>query len=242
LTALVSELIQAPGGVCVLPLLRRLRRKARELQRTQGDWRSIVDGLRPQTARLWRSMPAAERRRFLERLRPFWEVHRHRMAPGVAAAFQDLLAREAVQLVAGRVEAVRAADEGVRLVVRLRAGNRLIEMDTCWVINCTGPLPSNSVESNPVIGSLLNSGVLRADDLALGIETTPDGNAIAANGQAVSDLYVIGTLRKSTDWESTAVPELRNQAMAAAEAILNAPGWPVLRTIHPDDVPMRNAG
>jgi uncharacterized NAD(P)/FAD-binding protein YdhS len=34
------------------------------------------------------------------------------------------------------------------------------------------------------------------------------------------DLFVIGTLRKPSVWESTAVPELRNQAAAVAECVL----------------------
>jgi uncharacterized NAD(P)/FAD-binding protein YdhS len=220
LTPMVSELVAAPGGVRAQRLLRLLRRKVRELAATGADWRCVVDGLRPHTARLWQSMPPAERRQFLVRLRPFWEVHRHRMALAVAENFQALLARGEVRLVAGCVESAQAEADVVRLVLRQRGGDRLIESDTSWVINCTGPLPSNSVESNPVIGSLLISGMLRPDELSLGIETTLTGNAIAADGREVADLYLVGTLRKSTDWESTAVPELRNQAAAAAEGVL----------------------
>jgi uncharacterized NAD(P)/FAD-binding protein YdhS len=165
-------------------------------------------------------MPLTERQRFLARLRPFWEVHRHRMALAVAEPFHALLARGDVRLVSGRVESASAEGETVRLVIRERGSDRLIESSTSWVINCTGPLPSNSVDSNPVIGSLLVSGVIRPDELSLGIETTINGNAIAENGQEVADLFLVGTLRKSTDWESTAVPELRSQAAAAAERVL----------------------
>jgi uncharacterized NAD(P)/FAD-binding protein YdhS len=224
LTSLVSELVAAPGGVRAQTLLRSLRRKVRALAPAGGDWRSVVDGLRLHTALLWRSMAPAERRRFLARLRPFWEVHRHRMALAVAEPFRALLARGEVRLVAGRVESAQADGEGVRLVVRQRGSDRLIEWNTSWVINCTGPLPSNSVESNPVIGSLLVSGVLRPDELSLGIETTHNGNAIAVDGRVVPDLFLVGTLRKPTDWESTAVPELRNQAAAAAEGVLDLVG------------------
>src|SRR5262249_11986885 len=153
------------------------------------DWRSVVDGLRPHTAPLWQSMSSAERQQFLSRLRPFWEVHRHRMALAVAEPFRALLERGAVRVVAGRVESAGAADEVVRLLVRQRGSDRLIESDAAWVINCTGPLPSNSVESNPVIGSLLVSGWLRSDELALGIDTTHSGNAIAEDGREVADLF-----------------------------------------------------
>jgi uncharacterized NAD(P)/FAD-binding protein YdhS len=227
LNLLVSQLIAAPGGVSAHGLLRQLRRKVRELEPAGGDWRSVVDALRPHTTPLWRSMPLAERQRFLARLRPFWEVHRHRMASAVAEPFHALLARGEVRLVAGRVESAQADNEIVRLIVRQRGSNQVIESATSWVINCTGPLPSNSVESNPVIGSLLVSGILRPDELSLGIETTRNGNAIAADGRIVRDLFLVGTLRKSTDWESTAVPELRNQAAAAADGVLGLLAHPM---------------
>ncbi len=50
------------------------------------------------------------------------------------------------------------------------------------------------------------------DELGLGIETTIRGNAINARGEEIPDLFVVGTLRKPAFWESTAVPELRQQA------------------------------
>ncbi len=220
LSSFVSELIAAPGGVHTGILLRQLRRKVRELAPAGVDWRSIVDGLRPHTALLWQSMAPAQRHVFLSRLRPFWEVHRHRMALAVAEQFHAQLASGAVNLLTGHVESAKAEGDVVSLVIRPRGGDRLIESDASWVINCTGPSPSNSVESNPVIGSLLVSGFLRPDELALGIDTTLDGNAIAADGREVPDLFLVGTLRKSTDWESTAVPELRRQAASAAEGVV----------------------
>src|SRR5262249_22489026 len=149
LTSLVSQLVSAPGGVRTLTLLRQLRAKVHELTATGGDWRGVVDGLRPHTARLWQSMPPAERRRFPCGLRPFWEVHRHRMALAVAGSFRELVERGEVRLVAGCVESALADGEGVKLGVRLHDTDRLTELGASWVINCTGPLPSNSVESNP---------------------------------------------------------------------------------------------
>jgi uncharacterized NAD(P)/FAD-binding protein YdhS len=241
LSSMVTEVIAAPKGVHVLTLLRRIRSKVYELAQSGGDWRSVVDGLRPHTALLWRSMPAAERQKFLTRLRPFWEVHRHRMALAVAEPFRAMVDRGDVRLVAGRVESAQAEDEIVRLVVRPRGSDRLIESETSWVINCTGPLPSNSVESNPVIGSLLVSGMLRPDELALGIETTINGNAIAQDGNEVDDLFLVGTLRKSTDWESTAVPELRKQASAAAEAVINLLSQRMRRSTRSDDTSAKKA-
>jgi uncharacterized NAD(P)/FAD-binding protein YdhS/predicted metal-dependent enzyme (double-stranded beta helix superfamily) len=221
LTDWVRELAAAPESLRARSLARGLRRRAREASAVGGDWRGVVDGLRPHIPALWRAMPPAERRRFLERLRPFWEVHRHRMARTVADRVADLHNRGQLRVVAGRLEAVRATEELVNLTVRPRGTDRPTAVAAAWVINCTGPLPSNSVEANPVVGSLLVSGFLRPDDLLLGVETTADGQAVAADGRPVEDLFVVGTLRKPADWESTAVPELRQQAAGAAEKLLH---------------------
>ena len=96
----------------------------------------------------------------------------------------------------------------------------MLELPAKWVVNCTGPAVANSAESNPVIGSLLIHGWLRPDELGLGIETDVGGSAIDANGHSAPDLFVVGTLRKPALWESTAVPELRNQAAAVADLVL----------------------
>ena len=64
--------------------VRAVVRAARDAEASGDDWRSVVDGLRPVTQALWRSLPASERRQFLRRTARLWEVHRHRMAPAVA--------------------------------------------------------------------------------------------------------------------------------------------------------------
>lgn len=220
LQSLVADLVAMPGGVSVRTVFRMLRDKVRLLARAGVDWRSVVDGLRPHTAALWKAMPTNERRRLLARLRVFWEVHRHRMASAVAERFSGMVERGEVRVVAGSVEAATADFDAVRLTIRERGGNRHFEMLAGWVINCTGPTPSNSAESNPVIGSLLVDGWLRRDELALGIETADDGNAIDAGGNEVRDLLVVGTLRKPALWESTAVPELRLQAATVGERVV----------------------
>jgi uncharacterized NAD(P)/FAD-binding protein YdhS len=227
LQPLVAEMVANPEGVHVPTLLRKVRGLIRELARPtpgrgEGDWRVVVDGLRPHTETLWRATSIAQRRKFLRHVRPFWESFRHRMPSSVAEKFRMLMDHGDVRLIAGRVELAQADNLGkiVRLILRERGTERLFEASAAWVINCTGPMPSNSVESNPVIGSLVVSGLVRPDELALGVETSPGGNAVAEDGCEVSDLFVVGTLRKPASWESTAVPELRNQAASVADRII----------------------
>ena len=218
--ALVDELLAAAGGVTLKMLFRAVRQRVRVGTEVGEDWRGVIDGLRPHTARIWRAMPMSERRRFLTELRPYWEVHRHRMAVGVAQRFNRMLDSGAVRMVTGQVASAHAEEDSVRLYVRDRGDGRLLELLSAWVVNCTGPTASNSAESNPAIGSLLVQGLVRPDELELGLETTADGNAIDVTGAMASDLFVVGTLRKPASWESTAVPELRVQAQIVAERAL----------------------
>lgn len=220
LKPLVADLLAIPGGVRALDLSRRIRQKVRELAPQGVDWRAVVDGLRPHTAALWQAMSTDERQKFITRLRPFWEVHRHRMALSIGERYGELSDCDWVHLLAGRVISAQSDGNEVRLVIAERGSNRLIEIDAAWVVNCTGPAPSNSPAANPAIGSLLVDGHVRPDDLRLGIETMDNGNPISRDGQVVPDLFVVGTLRKPFYWESTAVPELRAQAAAVAEQVL----------------------
>jgi uncharacterized NAD(P)/FAD-binding protein YdhS/predicted metal-dependent enzyme (double-stranded beta helix superfamily) len=228
---LVTELSQANGGVRALALLRGFR-KALAAQSAAGrDWRGVVDGLRPHTAKLWSGMPAGERRRFLARLQPFWEIHRHRMALGIAERFGDLRDCDWVRRAAGRIVSVQAEADAVQVLVAERGTGKLLEIDADWVVNCTGPTPSNTAAANPAIGSLLVDGWLLPDELGLGVETDAAGQPLAADGSAVADLFVVGTLRKPALWESTAVPELRVQAAEAARlAVALLQGRPATAT------------
>jgi uncharacterized NAD(P)/FAD-binding protein YdhS len=138
----------------------------------------------------------------------------------VAEKFSALMKSGAVKILPGRVESVAADADQLRLLVRNRADGKKTELTAGWVVNATGPSPSNSAAANPAIGSLLIQGLLSVDELNLGVRTTPNGNAINGDGRPVDDLLVVGTLRKPDLWESTAVPELRTQAANAARQIM----------------------
>jgi uncharacterized NAD(P)/FAD-binding protein YdhS/predicted metal-dependent enzyme (double-stranded beta helix superfamily) len=217
---LVNRLLSTPKGLRALAATRLLRREIRTATAAGGDWRSVIDGVRPHTATIWNALSTHERRTFLTHLRPFWEVHRHRLAPTIANRLRSLLDNGDVAVVAGRVTSAVAGEKVVRLTVRDRGADTVKTFDAGWVVNCTGPVPSNCAESNPAIGSLLVHDCLKHDELSLGLETTGDGKAVDAAGRESPDLFVVGTLRKPASWESTAVPELRQQAADVSEHVL----------------------
>ena len=224
LGGLAADCLGAAGGPRIRDLFRRVRAAADAASAEGADWRSVIDGLRPHTARLWAAANGAERRRFLRHVRPLWEVVRHRMAPEHGGRLDAWRRDGLLEILAGRIDVVTADTTGVRLAVRRRGSDERLTLAAAWVVNCTGPEPSNRAEANPAIGSLLLQGWAAPDELNLGLLTDADGRAVTAAGEVVPDLHVVGTLRKPAAWESTAVPELRGQAEAVATRIVSRLG------------------
>lgn len=220
LEAWISQQIHAVPRISLATLSRRLRRLTKAHQEQGGDWRSIVDGLRPHLSRIWNSFDSQQRQDFLRRLRPFWEVHRHRMAPEIAQKFIQAQSRGWLRQRVGRVSRVNVVNDEIQVEWRGTDRAPTTPMTVEWVINCTGPGPSNTAVSNPAIGSLLRAGWVRPDPLALGLDIDETGRVFTRSNERLDNLLVLGTLRKPQLWESTAVPELRHQAAGIARYIL----------------------
>ncbi len=209
------------GSFPEAPTVRGILRWIREQGRAAG-WRSAMDKLRPRVQDLWLSLNDSERRRFLRHARPYWDAHRHRIAPQLGRFLESLFESGRLRLSAGRLEKLEAApEEGLRAVLRLRRG----ETETIsakWLVNCTGPEARPDKSGDPLIQSLLACGLARPDPLGLGFMTAENGAVIGTDGRAAADLYTIGSWRKGGLWESIAVPELRVQALELA-SLLTAP-------------------
>jgi uncharacterized NAD(P)/FAD-binding protein YdhS len=178
-----------------------------------GEWRTVVDSLRPVTQQVWRSLPVAEKSRFLERHARRWEAHRHRMAPRVAERLRALLASGALRVAAGGVEAIEPA--GDRLAVR--AGGETLVVG--GAINATGPAWDCRRGDSELVAFLLRSGAAEPGPLGLGLRTDPAGALLDSHGHASRTLFTLGALRRGELWETTAVPEIRAQATELAARI-----------------------
>jgi uncharacterized NAD(P)/FAD-binding protein YdhS len=99
--------------------LAQVVRDVRALARQVPDWRQAVDALRPITNDLWQALDDNGRDRFVRHLARYWEVHRHRIAPGVAAQLEALKTDGRLVIRAGTVRDVPAGHT---------------------IVNCTGPV------------------------------------------------------------------------------------------------------
>jgi uncharacterized NAD(P)/FAD-binding protein YdhS len=193
-------------------LLRSIRAQAAAAAKDGVDWRAVMDSIRPLIQEIWQSLPPTEQRRFLRHARPYWEVHRHRVAPQVGSAFADLLDRGQVQLHAGRITGYSADDNGSLVTFRARGDSATQNLRVARVINCSGPETDPRRIDSPLLCSLFAEGLVRADALSLGLESDCRGALLDRQGRAATNLFAIGPMLKGRLWETTAVPELRVQA------------------------------
>ena len=209
---------QAP--TTLLELWRLIRMRVALAEREGHDWRAVIDGLRPINEKLWQRLSLQERRRFLRHAAVLWDVHRHRVAPQLHEQLQQLINSGALEIIAGRLEAKQNRAKRLQLRIRRRgaASSEYLEVDR--LITCTGIRLDYARSTQPLLQRLLQRQQLQADVLALGITTTPQGELVGGNGQVVSGMYTLGPPRRGELWESTAVPELRQQAQELASHIL----------------------
>ncbi|HEY0190523.1 MAG TPA: FAD/NAD(P)-binding protein, partial [Kofleriaceae bacterium] len=208
-------------GLPAHPTLRALTAAVHRALLDAPDWRVVIDGLRPHSARLWAGLSRSDQAAFLRHVRPLWEVHRHRMAPSIAALVDEQLRTGALRILAGKVRTVTASATHARLTIALRTGGE-VQLSAGHVINCTGPGHHQAQLPAP-LPAMIAAGLLEPDPLGLGVLTGPAHEALAA-GSPRPGLYVLGTLCKPRLWESTAVPELRAQAETVARQVLGALG------------------
>jgi uncharacterized NAD(P)/FAD-binding protein YdhS len=202
-------------------LLRLIRTQVEAAQRLGNNWRAVIDSLRPFTQTLWRSLSRQERRRFLRHARPYWEVHRHRVAPEIGVALASQIQNGWVEIHAGRIVAYAEDADGVDVTYRGRKSGELESLRVGRVINCTGPEVDCRRIENLLLTNLTRQKMARPDPLFLGLDTSEDGALMDAYGAASDFLYALGPLRKASLWETTAVPEIRLQASQLATLLLS---------------------
>lgn len=199
----------------------RLVRFVREQAHDHG-WRGAVDSLRPYTQDMWRSASAEERSRFLRHLRPWWDVHRHRLAPGVAAAIDRLQKYKQLQCFAGKFEDFTSTGDGVQVRWRARGESAARSLTVRRIVNCSGPQGNLERTTEPLLRTLTKKGLIRPDEQHLGIDVNPQAETIAADGAANAQLLALGPMTRGAFWEIVAVPDIRVQTWTVARRLANA--------------------
>lgn len=221
-TPRVSSITSEQLPMTLRQIVRQVRSDIRAGAKSGIDWRAVIDGLRPLSQAIWQQFSPDDRARFMKYIRPFWEAHRHRLAPSVAAVVDRMTEEGRLKAYAGRLQVLEADASGVQALFRRRATIQHVSLRVAKVINCTGPRTDYSKYQHPLFIHLLARGLIDHDPLALGINALPNGQVLRYRGGPVDWLYTLGSPMKGVLWESTAVPEIRVQAKALAETLLKS--------------------
>ncbi|WP_240623325.1 FAD/NAD(P)-binding protein [Brevundimonas lutea] len=198
-----------PRAVAPGPLSTRLATERRHV-RAEG-WGVTMDRLRSLNARLWGELTGAERSRFLRHLRPWWDVHRHRIAPEPARRIEALMAEDRLVVRAGRLETVEARRGGLEVRWRPRGHTASQTRPTDRLIDCTGPGHDPTRSAEPFTRALIAQGLARPDPLRLGLDVDAEGRLIDARGRASDRIFVLGPPALAAFWETVAVPDIRER-------------------------------
>jgi tetratricopeptide (TPR) repeat protein len=87
-------------------------------------------------------------------------------------------------------------------------------------VDCTGPGLRLSDTADPLWRSLLDQGAAVLGPLNMGV-STDNGRLRGADGRTTRALWTLGAPRRGELWETTAIPEIRAQAAAVAESVLD---------------------
>lgn len=210
-TAVFAFRAEEIAAAKTLPAMLRLLRAT---IRAVGEWRVVIDALRPHTQALWQRLGTRAQQTFLARLNTRWITHRHRMAPQIAATINTEIAAAKLRLVA--CKQVDARVEHGQLIASITARDGVQQFAPSRIMNCAGLELNLARSGNLLLRQLLAEGMVEPHATGLGIVAD---HHYRAWGLLHPKLYVIGSLLTGQLLESTAVPELRAQAAAIAQAL-----------------------
>ena len=196
--------------------MRAIRQEVKRREQLGEDWRDVLNEMRPHTKKIWLQWPAAERKRFVHSIRPWWDIHRHRLAPSAAARLKSKIVSGNTKVLAGRIVKIDQTGTGLHVTYRARTSGEVKTLVVDKVVNCTGPDYDIDRLESRLMKQLRTEGLIVADPLRLGLQTDEDYNVMDRYGKVTAGLRYVGPMLRARYWEAIAVPELRVHAKQIA--------------------------
>ncbi|WP_425066103.1 FAD/NAD(P)-binding protein [Reyranella sp.] len=193
----------------------------RAMLRAGLGWPGLMQLLRPHNNELWHGLDLDQRKRFLRHLRPWWDIHRHRVAPHIGEQIDAARASGQLSIVSGRIEIGRTTEEKVEVTITRRGSDVREHRHFDRVVDCRGP--RNEVDVHvPLHAQLVKDGKLRPDPLNQGLDVAPDEALIGRDGTPSDRLFVLGPPTRGRYTEIVAIPDIRLQAADVANGLIAA--------------------
>ncbi|MBB3656204.1 putative NAD(P)/FAD-binding protein YdhS [Rhizobium sp. BK650] len=200
-------------------LLRKVRLTIRQAAEQGLSWHAVIDQVRSQGHELWRALPIAERRRIVRHLRPYWDVHRFRIAPQVEAVLDTAIEAGRLEILAASVADAKVEGEAIRVILQPRHARGRLERIVDAVIVTTGPAHGGILETQPWLGELAREGYLALDPTGLGLACSERSEALGPDGQVISSLLISGPLARGTFGELMGLPQITEHTVFIAREI-----------------------
>jgi uncharacterized NAD(P)/FAD-binding protein YdhS len=214
-----GDFVPAPG-LTAGRLLRQVRRAVSAAADAGVTWHAVFDRLRAQGGEIWRALTVAERRRVVRYLRPYWDVHRFRIAPQVEAVIEQQITAGSLSFRAASIASVSTTRTGDILVgLRKRRAAAVDEERFDAVVVTTGPGHGAILDSQPFLSGLSAAGLVRADPVGLGLDVSLESRAIGRGDKPTATLYVAGPLARGTFGELMGLPQVTEHARFVADRI-----------------------
>lgn len=211
------ETPQLPAGPLTLDQVRSLVKQQVSLAlAASGDWRPGIDSLRPITNNIWARLSPDDQLEFLRTDLRSWDTRRHRMSPQTGQLIDGMIAAGHLIQHTGTVTGCEERSGRVSVEV---GDSSTLEVDV--VIDCTGPsnVSQHSGTGDMLLAETMAQGLATAHNLSTGLQVDAAGHLIDSAGQAQTRFLAIGPIRKGSEWETTAMPEIRVQAASIAAEI-----------------------
>ena len=183
-------------------------------------WAGLMQVLRPANNELWHGLDLDQRRRFLRHLRPWWDIHRHRVAPQVGRIIEAARARGQLSILAARIAIDRATDRAVEVTIVRRGAAAAERRIFDRVIDCRGP--RNEVDERlPLHAQMVKAGLMRRDPLEQGLDVGDNDTLIGRDGSPSRRLFALGPPTRGRYTEIVAIPDIRLQAARMAENLVS---------------------
>lgn len=219
----VLQQADVPLGNGLPEFVRWFRDLVRSTEGRGGDWRDVVDGLRPHNQSIWQSWSDASKRQFFRHLKARWDIHRHRMAPQVSERLSEAIADGRLRMIAGRMLDVSSVGRGFAARLHHRNSQIVEEIQVARIYDCAGVIADPEKSSNPLIRSLLDAGTARTDRLHIGLDVSTDGALFSQQGMRNDRIFAVGPLTRGAFLEIEAIPDIRVQCQRLATALLSQP-------------------
>lgn len=211
---------QRPQAATARGWLRRVRQEVRQAKTEGLPWQLVLDDIRSHGQHIWQRWSLEEQRRFLRHLRPWWDVHRYRIAPQVSEVLTQLQQSGHLKVLAARLQQVSVDKGAIVLSLTARGKTEAETLSVDKLIVTTGPAHGALLESDALLKQLATEGLIQPDPLALGIWVDARSRPINRLGQSHAHLYVAGPAARGHFGELMGLPQVAQHAESLAQQLL----------------------